>query len=195
MVPATMVMPRDGSLALALLGSLRRVHEPILDRVASKRKVDMVPCFLLVLIMAILPTVGSGYLSHPKFAQDAVHYIRAFTILQKDLQELFDYIEPADNNRETYSYRTHALLLRACIEVEANCKAILKENGYIKQKKGKDIDMNMDDYEKINISHHLSSYQIMVPYWNGVNNLRSPFSSWSTRSSPDWYKAYNATKH
>jgi hypothetical protein len=35
---------------------------------------------------------------HPKFAVDPHHYVRAFLVLQKDLLELFDYIEPADKN-------------------------------------------------------------------------------------------------
>ncbi len=43
MVPATMTMPRDGSFALALLGSRRRVHEPILYSFASKRIGDIFP--------------------------------------------------------------------------------------------------------------------------------------------------------
>jgi hypothetical protein len=54
------------------------------------------------------------------------------------------YVEPADKNLECYSYRIHALLLRACIELEANCKAILKENGYSKGGNWK-----IDDYKKI----------------------------------------------
>ena len=80
------------------------------------------------------------YMLHPKFAQAPEHYVRAFLLLLKDLQELFDYIEPADKNLHCYSYRIHALLLRACVEVEANCKAILKENGY-----SKSDNWNMDD--------------------------------------------------
>jgi hypothetical protein len=124
------------------------------------------------------------------------HYIRAFLLLLKDLQELFDYVEPADGNLSCYSYRIHALLLRACVEVEANCKAILKENGYIKKsKKGKDIDMNMDDYKKINTTHRLSSYQVKVPYWSGTEDTRFPFLAWSTGNPLPWYEAYNITKH
>ena len=53
----TMVMPRDGSFALALLGSLRRVHEPILNRLASKRIVDIFPFSLIVPIIVILPNL------------------------------------------------------------------------------------------------------------------------------------------
>lgn len=130
------------------------------------------------------------YMIHPKFAQEPGHYIRAFLLLLKDLLELFDYIEPADGNLSCYSYRIHALLLRACVEVEANCKAILKENRYTKAG-----DMNMGDYKKINTSHHLSSYQVKVPYWSGTSDTRSPFSAWSTGSSLLWYEAYNITKH
>jgi len=136
------------------------------------------------------------YVLHPKYAQSPSHYVRAFLLLLKDLQDLFDYVEPADSNLACYSYRIHALLLRACVEVEANCKAILVENCYVKKdKKGREIKLDMGDYKKINATHHLSSYQVMVPYWSGVENLRTPFLAWSFGSPLPWYEAYNATKH
>src|SRR5258708_23897136 len=50
-------MPRDGSFALALLGSLSRIHEPILNSFASKRIVDIFPCYLIVPIIVILPNL------------------------------------------------------------------------------------------------------------------------------------------
>lgn len=132
----------------------------------------------------------SQYIEHPKYAKSPEHYVRAFTLLLKDMQELFDYIEPADANLSCYSFRIHELLLRACVEVEANCKAILTENGYTKSD-----DMDMADYKKINVSHRLSSYSIKMPYWHGALSIREPFSSWATGGSLPWYKAYNATKH
>ncbi len=130
------------------------------------------------------------YVLHRKYAKAPEQYIRAFLLLQKDLQLLFDYIEPSDINLDCYSYRTHELLLRACVEVEANCKAILFENGY-----SKDGDMCMSDYKKINPTHHLSSYEVKVPNWHGENNVRRPFAAWQQRASLPWYKAYNSTKH
>lgn len=129
-------------------------------------------------------------MTHPKFALSPEHYVRAFLLLLKDLKELFDYIESADKNLSCYSYRIHALLLRSCVEVEANCKAILKENGY--RKTG---DMRMVDYQKIEVSHRLSSYQIKVPNWTGTKGLRAPFKDWSMEGTLPWYDAYNATKH
>jgi hypothetical protein len=130
------------------------------------------------------------YMVHPKFAQSPEHYVRAFLILLKDLQELFDYVEPADKNLACYSYRIHALLLRACVEVEANCKAILKENGYARSG-----DWNMGDYKKIEKTHLLSAYEVKVPNWSGRVATRTPFSAWSTGGSLLWYQAYNTTKH
>lgn len=132
----------------------------------------------------------ANYILDARYAKSPEHYIRAFLILLKDVQELFDYIEPAHTNRSCYSFRIHQLLLRACIEVEANCKGILTENGYTRSGH-----MNMGDYKKINISHRLSSYQVRLPLWNGIGNTRSPFSDWATGGLLQWYQAYNKTKH
>jgi hypothetical protein len=127
---------------------------------------------------------------HPDFANEPLHYTRAFEIIQKDLLELFDYIEPADKNVSCYSYRIHALHMRACIEVEANFKAILAENGY--STKG---NWNMNDYMKLDKTHHLSAYAVKNPIWQGKRHTRKPFASWKKGKSPDWYTAYNDAKH
>jgi hypothetical protein len=111
-------------------------------------------------------------------------------LLQSDLRALFDYIEPADQNLGAYSFRTLALLLRACVEVEANCKAILKENGY-----SKGGDWTMRDYRKIEHSHRLSSFEVVVPNWSGLGSRRAPFAAWKASGSLPWYEAYNAAKH
>jgi hypothetical protein len=132
----------------------------------------------------------SQYLYHPDFAKSPEQYVRAFLLIQKDLQTLFDYVEPSDLNLICYSYRIHELLLRTCVEVEANCKAILIENGY-----HKNGDLNMEDYKKINKSHHLSSYEIKLPLWHGDKALRKPYANWANGGSLNWYKAYNSTKH
>jgi len=129
---------------------------------------------------------------HPEFAKSPEHYVRAFLLLLKDLKNLFDYVEPAEKNLGCYSYRIHALLLRACVEVEANCRAILQENGY---RKRENRDMNMDDYKKLDTTHRLSFYQVKIPFWSGKGYLRSPFSCWSKNEGLPWYQAYNAIKH
>lgn len=131
------------------------------------------------------------YVLHPKYAKSPEQFIRAFLLLQEDLQRLFQYVEPADTNLPCYSYRIHELLLRSCVEVEANCKAILTENGY--QRAG---DWNMTDYCAIERSHRLSSYRIRLPFWDGNESIRRPFAAWAGGGTHlEWYGAYNQVKH
>lgn len=135
----------------------------------------------------------SEYINHPKFADSPSHYVRAFLLLQGDLQNLFDYIEPDYINLKSYSFRLHEILTRACIEVEANAKAILIENGYTGRRE-QDY-WNMEDYRNIEQSHRLSAYRVAIPGWKGERMTRQPFEAWSEGKSPPWYKAYNNTKH
>ena len=130
------------------------------------------------------------YVLHESYADSPSNFVRAFLLIQKDVLDLFDYIEPSDRNLETHSHRIHELLLRTCVEVEANCTAILRENGY-----GRRGDWNMGDYRKIEQSHYLSQYEVKLPNWLGSEGLRKPFSSWSSSGSLSWYTAYNNTKH
>jgi hypothetical protein len=81
--------------------------------------------------------------------------------------------------------------MRTCIEVEANFKAIFKENTYTKPERK----WNIVDYKKINISHHLDDYSIELPNWTGVEGIRYPFKEWKIADSLSWYKAYNNSKH
>lgn len=131
------------------------------------------------------------YIIHKKYAPFRENYIRAYLLIQKDLQELFDYVEPSDQNLQTYSYRIHALLMRVCIEVESNFKAILADNTYSKSSK----DLNIDDYRLVNQTHRLSSYEVIIPGWYGTQASRKPFLSWDKEAPLYWYKVYNATKH
>jgi hypothetical protein len=119
------------------------------------------------------------YLVHKRFATDPRHYVRAFLLLQQDVLDLFSYIEPSDRNLDTYSHRIEQLLMRACVEVEANLTAILLDNGY-KSPSGEKL--TMTQYRMVNISHRLSSYEIRVPGWNGNQGMRQPFSYWTEKS-------------
>lgn len=130
------------------------------------------------------------YGTHPEYAPDAVHYIRAFEVLQQDLLRLFEFIEPGDDNEPTYSYRCLELLTRSCGEVEANCKAILNANGY-----SKTGDLKMPDYRRLEATHHLSSYRVRLPAWRGIRSVRQPFAKWANSESPIWYQDYHGGKH
>lgn len=145
---------------------------------------------------------GWAYIVDRAFSQNPTHYIRAFMMLQDDLQQIFEFVEPSDANMMTHSFRIHELLMRTCIEIEANFRAILKENIYTpldKQRRPRtDKSWNIRDFQKVNESHRLSSYKIQYPVWEGKHSLFEPFKNWRTgrTDSPlSWYQAYNASKH
>jgi hypothetical protein len=53
----------------------------------------------------------------------------------------------------------------------------------------------MNDYKKLNATHHLASYEVSLPVWNGRSGVRTPFAAWNAGAQLPWYAAYNATKH
>lgn len=145
---------------------------------------------------------GWAYIQDKSYANNPEHYVRALELIQNDLRSLFEFVEPSDENLATYSYRIHALLMRTCIEVEANFKAILEENNFTPPKRSCD----MRDYRKVDASHHLSSYRVVLPIWNGSPKIWQPFQAWKSSRGQSiqrnqggtaiaWYRAYNASKH
>ncbi len=136
----------------------------------------------------------SRYIDHPSYADAPSNYIRAFLLIQTDLQTIFEYIEPSDQNLQAYSFRTYELLLRTCTEVEANFKAIFRANTY-SSRNGDRLNMR-DDYVRIERSHFLSQYEVKMPYWSDGNPFRRPFAGWGNGNHAlPWYQAYNTSKH
>ena len=137
---------------------------------------------------------NSGYVKHPDYANSPEKYIRSFLLIQSDIQKLFEYVEPADTNKRAYSYRIHELFVRVCIEVEANCKAILLENGY--EKEG-GLNLNMVDYCLVENTHKMSAYEIVLPRWEGRLGSYQPFSKWAEKEDKKlgWYHYYHDVKH
>lgn len=140
-----------------------------------------------------------AYIIDKEYAKNPEHYTRAFTIIQEDLLKLFYFIEPADQNHDTYSFRIYELLLRICTEVETNFKAILQENIYSPTYKNGKIRpstmWNINDYSLINKTHHLDEFAIELPVWKGQSKIRRPFEKWKNGEGLPWYKAYNNSKH
>lgn len=60
------------------------------------------------------------------YAQNPTFYSRSFLLIQKEMLELFEYIEPSDINLKTYSLRLNDVLIKICTEIETNFKAILR---------------------------------------------------------------------
>ena len=133
------------------------------------------------------------YLRDERNVKNPYDYVRKLEILYSRLEKIFEYIEPDNKNRDTYSIQNSSLLFDICTTLEANFKDILKINEYIKPMKN----CNINDYFLIEKSHHLSSYEIKIPFWKNEGQIRKPFEKWGNEmyDTLNWYQAYNHVKH
>lgn len=143
---------------------------------------------------------GRAFIEDPDYAENPAHYTRALLLIINDLKSIFEYVEPSNEASYTFSYRIHALLMRTCIEIEANFRAIFQANEFsLKNHRH----LNILDFRRVDVTHHLSSYEVILPIWNGEHPAIRPFSPWFVyrgRSVNNgvplpWYQAYNASKH
>lgn len=125
-------------------------------------------------------------------APDFQSLMRAYYVIQDDLERVFEFVEPTDANVNVYSVRTFELLLRACVEVEANCRAILRANSYSKKPES---DWTMKEYCKVEQATHLSDYSVQLRTWHPTDLIINPFAEWKSGKSVPWYRAYNECKH
>ncbi len=134
---------------------------------------------------------SKSFLTDLRYAADRLELCRAYQLIEKDLLRLFEYIDPCEDNLNTYSHRTYELLLRTATEFETNCKRILEANGYNCHK-----NLGMKDYYKIHHALKLGFYKINLKVWHPTEKTFQPFREWSEGShSLAWYQAYNAVKH
>ena len=143
---------------------------------------------------AVYPTLG--YLYDERFASqgEKKSLITATSLIMRDLNEIFNFVEPSNDNSSIYSHRIYELLLRTATEFETNCKGILKANDYTGPREEKD--WCVKDYYKITRAARLSEYRITFVRWASEREY-TPFIEWlpSRRGALDWYDAYNKVKH
>jgi len=146
----------------------------------------------------VIPTEGGycsawDYIINNNYAKNALSYIRAFELIQQDLINLFNYIEPDEKNLKCYSLYIYRLFVTTCIELEQNFKAILQENKFTKGSNN----WNIKTYNILEKTHKLSHYKVILPlYRNESFASRTPFKQWQDNDgSLLWYKAYSNIKH
>jgi hypothetical protein len=116
----------------------------------------------------------------------------ALKLLLTKMLDIFESVEPADNNLQVYGHKVRELLLLAAMEVEASWAAVLNANGY-----GPNPRLNTTDYVKLLAPMLLDSYRLELTSYPSFPPF-APFECWravAPTQSLDWYHAYNLTKH
>lgn len=137
------------------------------------------------------------YAENDRYCDERVQLIRMYKMLQSQVIDTFQYVEPVRDNENTYSLRYHQLYGNICAEIETNFRGILKANGYTR---GNEDRWNMsEDFFKTNSALKLNEY-ILASYCYDISSftgVNQPFATWNSVSySPcPWYQEHNAVKH
>lgn len=139
--------------------------------------------------------VFGEYVFHSRYADNRQTLIKAFYLIQQDLVEIFEYIEPSKHNESVYSHRIYELFLRACTEFETNCKSILGANRYKCLHTPNHKQLNIIDFHEIEIFTRLSGYELKLEIYHPTVLKLQPFKDWENSHFLDWYQSYNLVKH
>ena len=115
------------------------------------------------------------------------HY-QYFLALEHDFIESIRFAELHPNNSETFSTSYLKMLFSACIEIETVLKLLSQRDG------DATIPRNIDQMRQrvLTVYPAFARLEVLVPRYS--LNL-SPWLSWDSRTNPDWWHAYTATKH
>jgi len=137
------------------------------------------------------------YAEDQRYCDERMQLIRVYKMLQSQVIETFEYIEPVHDNKDVYSLRYHQLYGNICAEIETNFRGILKTNRY---ERGRERDWDVErDFFKTNSALRLNEYEIESYFFEiaNISDVTQPFVNWNTSSyAPlSWYREHNAVKH
>lgn len=142
------------------------------------------------------------YVKDDRYADNRLQLSRAYLNMEEKLKEIFEYVEPDEDNGTTFSFELYNLFLRASTEVESNFTQILQANNYTKKKW-----LKMENYYELEEALKLSEYKLYLPFWTDKKNNQkgknlTPFQ-WIQKCNKNgkqygvlqWYNEYNSVKH
>jgi hypothetical protein len=115
-----------------------------------------------------------------------IQYLNYYLLLEKNLEDIFKYIEPDKVNFKAYSLENAKLLLLIGSEVDILMKEILPSGG------------NMDQYRAETLrspDYGAKFYRKKVFIEKYGLEAKSPWINFRNNKNPDWWRAYNNVKH
>lgn len=116
--------------------------------------------------------------------------IRQYNILQKNLDNVFNVIEPNTYNKNVFGLELRNIILLSAMEVEVHWQKLLKNNGYKKNKLTTNDYVKLKEFINFNFNFKLNYHPDF--------GIITPFVDWNVEkptNSLKWYEAYNKIKH
>lgn len=139
------------------------------------------------------PFACGGIFTDDRYEDKIEESLVAVKILLKKLEDLFETVEPTEENLSVHGHKIREIILLACMEVESSWTAVLKENNY----PHKPTPLNTNDYVKLLEPMLLDGYKLSLQSYKSFPAI-TPFKGWNSKSptiSLPWYDAYNKVKH
>lgn len=117
-----------------------------------------------------------------------LHYWQYFVALEADLERTARFVEPTQENFETFSVEFARILLAAGSEVDVIAKVLCESHGL------QILPRNIDGYRAALVPRfpELPWLHIFAPRYD-LDLL--PWRDWHEGKNPTWWRAYNDVKH
>ena len=115
------------------------------------------------------------------------HY-QYFLALEQEFDDSIRFVELDAQNSNAFSTAYLKMLFAACVEIEAVLKELDKRSTTTTSAN------NMDQLRASILAEYPNFHKIEVKIPRYSLTL-SPWASWASGTNPDWWHAYNATKH
>lgn len=133
-------------------------------------------------------------------AETVLDAARQVELLLHMLDQILRFVTPHVDNFTSFGPEIRSLLLLSSMEFEAQYRGVLAENSHRKFRgtasTGKPR-INIEDFCELAVPMRLGDRGVLLRRHPTLGYI-APFSDWKapkTPKSPEWYRAYNATKH
>lgn len=116
------------------------------------------------------------------------NYWQYYLSFEEDIDRLFRYIEPSEQNFSVYSVELTRLYLAICSEIDVLLKA------YCKLLDAGSNPSRINEYAEVVVSSKKGLCSQTVNFQRFGLSM-TPFSEWEQLSTPDWWKKHNGVKH
>lgn len=120
---------------------------------------------------------------------EPLHHWNYFKSIEREIENLSLYIEFTEDNFDTYSIELAKLIVSICIEIDALSKLL------IAKKSSSSIQISSIIQYK---DYFVNEYPDICKTEIGLtqhNLIFIPWADWLNKDAPEWWTAYNSTKH
>lgn len=128
-------------------------------------------------------------------SEEIMNHWRFFLSLERDFIELQDFIEITPANFNVYSLQLSKILQSSCAEIDSVLRLLCSQvDSSCNFANAHDRNGKIHEYSKVILKRFpdFKKAEIFLPHL--IESVQ-PWSGWSQKKAPDWWRSYNLVKH